>query len=105
VIYDHELAFSFIMDIFPNPKPWEPRPTDLEWINRHCLLPKIRGKVFDFKEFSDRFDNLDENFWETARRLIPQEWLSDQFDRVKQHFFAICNNRDTFIMELKKIMS
>lgn len=49
--------------------------------------------------------NLDENFWETARTLIPDEWLSDQFDRIKQHFSAICNNKDAFIIELKKLMS
>jgi hypothetical protein len=105
VIYDHELAFSFVMDIFPNPKPWELRQIDLEWINRHCLLPKIRGKEYDFEEFSNRFDNLDENFWTIAKSLIPKEWLSDQFDRIKQHFSAICNNKDAFIIELKKLMS
>ncbi|HLZ85955.1 MAG TPA: HipA family kinase [Puia sp.] len=105
VIYDHELAFSFVMDIFPNPKPWELRQADLEWIGRHCLLPKIKGKEYDFEEFSNRFNNLDENFWAIARSLIPKEWLSDQFDRIKQHFSAICNNKDAFIIELKKLMS
>ncbi len=105
VIYDHELAFSFVMDIFPNPKPWELRQADLEWINRHCLLPKIKGKDYDFEEFSNRFDNLDENFWTIARSLIPKEWLSDQFDKIKQHFSAICNNKEAFIIELKKLMS
>jgi len=105
VIYDHELAFSFVMDILPNAKAWELRPTDLEWINRHCLLPKIKGEEYDFEEFSSRFNNLDENFWEIAKSLIPKEWLSDQFDRIKQHFSAICNNKDAFILELKKLMS
>jgi hypothetical protein len=105
VIFDHELAFSFVMDIYPNPRPWELRATDMDWINRHCLLPRIRGKEYDFKEFSRRFDNLDENFWTVARSLIPKEWLSDQFDRIKQHFSAICNNKDAFILELKKLMS
>jgi hypothetical protein len=105
VIYDHELAFSFVMEIFPNPKPWELREADLEWINRHCVLPRIRGKEYDFEEFSRRFDNLDENFWITARNLVPKEWLSEQFDRIKQHFSAICSNKDSFIIELKKLMS
>jgi hypothetical protein len=105
VIYDHELAFSFVMDIFPNQKPWILRHTDGEWINRHCLLPKIRGKEYDFEGFSNRFNNLDEQFWTIARSLIPNEWLSDQFDRIKQYFSAICNNKDAFILELKKLMS
>ncbi len=105
VIYDHELAFSFVMEILPNPRPWEIRVADLEWINKHCLLSRIKGKEFDFDDFSRRFDNLDGNFWATARNLIPEEWLSDEFDRIKQHFTAICNNKDAFIIELKKLMS
>ncbi|NII25780.1 hypothetical protein HB364_11845 [Pseudoflavitalea sp. X16] len=105
VIYDHELAFSFIHDIFPNPNPWEIREADLEWVNKHCLLSKIKGKEFDFVEFSQRFDNLDENFWETAKALIPKEWLSNQFDRIKQLLTSICNNKEAFIIELKKLMS
>jgi hypothetical protein len=105
VIYDHELAFSFVMDIFPNLKPWEIRQSDLGWINRHCLLPKIKGKEFDFPGFSERFDNLDKDFWDIARNLIPEEWYSDQFQRIKQHFSAICNNKDAFILELKKVLS
>ena len=105
VIYDHELAFSFIHNIFPSPSPWEIQPVDLEWIRKHCLLPKIKGKEFDYKELSQRFNNLDEHFWDTARALTPDEWLSDQFDRIKQHITAICNNRKAFITELKKLLS
>lgn len=105
VIYDHELAFSFVLDIFANPKPWEIRESDLEWINKHCLLLKIKGKEFDFREFSQRFDNLDENFWKTAKNLIPNQWLSNQFNRIKHHFSEICKNKKAFIIELKKLMS
>ena len=105
VIYDHELAFSFALDIFPNSRPWEVREADIEWINRHCLLPRIKCKEYDFEEFSHRFDTLDENFWTIAKSLIPNEWLSNQFDRIKQHFSAICSNKEAFIIELKKLMS
>src|SRR6266498_1098571 len=105
VIFDHELAFGFIFDIFKNSKPWEIRSPDLEWINKHCLLQKINGSAFDFDEFSQRFDNLGERFWDTAWNLIPPEWRSDQFNIIKQHLSAICENKNGFILELKKLMS
>ena len=104
IIYDHELAFSFLMNIFPNPRPWEIQDTDLGWIKNHCLWPTIRHKPYDFEEYFSRFNNLDEDFWVTAKNLIPAEWLTDQFDKIKQHFLAICNNKDAFILELKKLM-
>lgn len=77
----------------------------MHWIGKHILLPQIKGKEFDYEGFSRRFDNLDEKFWQMARNLIPQEWLSDQFDRIKQHFTEICNNKEAFVYELKKLMS
>jgi hypothetical protein len=54
VIYDHELAFGFIFDLFTNPQPWVIRNVDLEWINKHVLLSRIKGKDFDFDGFSKR---------------------------------------------------
>ena len=50
-------------------------------------------------------DNLDENFWNTARQLIPEDWRSDQFELIKSYFTAISENKDAFILELKKLMS
>ena len=83
----------------------EIRNSDLEWINKHCLMQKIKGQIFDFDKFSQRFDNLDERFWKTAWNLIPLEWRSDQFNVIKHHISAICENKNAFILELKKLMS
>lgn len=105
VIFDHELAFGFVFDIFNNPNPWEIRDADYEWINRHCLLPKIKGKAFDFDGFSDRFNNLDDKFWEVAWSLIPPDWKNDQFEKIRNHFTIIKENKEAFISELKKILS
>jgi hypothetical protein len=106
VIYDHELAFSFALDIFPNQQPWVIREVDLEWINRHCILPKIRGKEFDFQSFADGLSALNEEFWSKAWQLIPIEWqYVGQFNKIKQYLTAICNNKDTFINHLQLLMS
>lgn len=105
VILDHELAFGFIFDLFKDPHPWKIKEKDLEWIGLHYLLPKIRHKDFDFDEFSKRLDNLDENFWNTAWGLIPDNWRSDQFNLIKNYFTAILENKASFILKLKKLMS
>ena len=105
IILDHELAFGFIFDIIKDTNPWIIKQKDLEWIRLHCLLPKIKHKDFGFDEFSKRLNNLDENFWNTAWSLIPENWRFDQFNIIKNHFIAISENRDSFILELKKLMS
>lgn len=105
VIFDHELAFGFIFDLFKNPRPWEIRESDMQWINNHCLFPKIKGENFDFDDFSQRLDNLDNNFWDQAWNLIPNEWCSEQFNLIRNHITAILENKGAFILELKKLMS
>jgi hypothetical protein len=106
VIFDHELAFGFVLDIFQNKQPWIIRDADLEWIKQHCILPKIRGKEFDFQHFSEGLSTLTEDFWERAWFLIPEEWRSlPQFNNIKQYLTAICNNKEVFINHLQQLMS
>jgi hypothetical protein len=106
IIYDHELAFSFVLDIFQNKQPWLIRDSDLEWINKHCILPKIKAKEFDFQAFSDGLLALTEDFWEKAWFLMPDEWQSlAQFNNIKQYLTAICNNKEAFINHLQQLMS
>lgn len=105
VIFDHELAFGFVFDLFENPNPWKIREVDHEWINRHCFLSKIKGKFFDFDEFSNRFNNLDEQFWNKAWNSVPDEWKNQQFEKIEKHISSIRAHKDDFILELKKLMA
>lgn len=51
-IFDHELAFGFIFDLFKNPEPRLIKEADMVWINQHCLLQKIKDQSFDYESFS-----------------------------------------------------
>lgn len=106
VIFDHELAFSFVFDIFPNPKPWEVREVDRTWINDHTLLQRLRGKGCDYEGLSQRFDTLGEPFWGRAWELLPNIWqLSEQFGKIKGHIDTICANREAFITQIKMLLA
>lgn len=105
VILDHELAFGFIFVPFITANIWEMREEHKDWISRHCLLPLLKGKPYDYDAFAAKFNNLNEDFWGKASQLIPKEWLTDQFDGIKNILTGIIVNREKFIAELKKIMS
>jgi hypothetical protein len=55
--------------------------------------------------FQKGFDTLGEDFWQIAWNLIPENWRSEQFNLIKEYLTAICNNKEAFITELKKLMS
>lgn len=105
VILDHEIAFGFVFDLFPNPQPWLIREADMQWINNHCLLKKVQGKSFEWQAFGEKLDRLDGNFWATALAHIPEEWRSEQFDTIRGFLSQICEHRDDFINELKKVFA
>lgn len=105
VILDHEIAFGFIFAPFFTSKIWEMQDESKDWIRNHCLLPLIKGKEYNYDNFSEKMDNLNDAFWAKAAQLIPQEWLTEQFDAIKNTLTDITKEKKKFILELKKIMS
>ncbi len=106
VILDHEIAFGFVFDLFLKGNPGEFKDSDYHWINNHCLLSLIRGKPFDFENFSVKLNRLDDSFWKKAWELTPDDWKNkNQFDKIRDFISTVRDNRNVFIQELKKIMS
>ncbi len=105
VILDHEIAFGFIFAPFSPSKIWEMNEDGRDWIRNHCLLPLIKGKDYNYDEFSQKMDNLNVEFWAKVASLIPAEWITEQFHSIQATLTTIIKEKDQFILELKKIMS
>jgi hypothetical protein len=48
---------------------------------------------------------LNEGFWDKAWKLLPSDWQSEQFHKIKETLNSIVAEKDRFISELKNIMS
>lgn len=107
VILDHEIAFSFILQLpfARNPTPWLLRDNEMQLIQHHCLLKKANAKEFDFDGFVNRFDNLNYAFWIKAQSLIPEEWQTGQFETIRDYLLQICQHKNEFSQELKKVFA
>jgi hypothetical protein len=106
VILDHEIAFGFVFDFLLKGSPGEFSDSDHHWIGNHCLLSLIKGKSFDFENFSVKLERLNDDFWNKAWEFTPDDWKNkDQFDKIKNFISGVRDNRNIFIQELKKIMS
>ncbi|NLR77029.1 HipA family kinase [Chitinophaga eiseniae] len=105
IILDHEIAFGFVLDIFPS-IPGTFKETDLLWIKLHCLLDKVKNTNVDLDEFCNKIGRLDESFWERVWQLTPTEWASrDQFLKIRNFVLGILTQIDKFKVELKRIIS
>ena len=70
IIYDHELAFSFIQALFKNPKPYQLREQDRGWIENLFLLSKIKRFPLPEPAIQLAIERLDNKFWDRAFEFI-----------------------------------
>lgn len=105
LIFDHELAFSFVMDIIKNPKPWIFSTNDQSWIKAHYFYETLRQNEHNFDKFVDTFSILDDYFWQKTRSLIPLEWNSDQIDEIHKTLNLLVEHKQHFLENLYKTLS
>src|SRR5699024_5440028 len=41
-ILDHEISFSFVLDLIKKPEPWKFNQNDINSLEKHCLYQKIK---------------------------------------------------------------
>jgi len=105
LIFDHELAFSFLLMYFGSaPQPGEIPESEMDWIKNHYFYEYLKGNERDFNDFVDKFADINENFWATAEKLIPEEWMGDHFTKIKNTLNAFILNKENFKKELKRIL-
>lgn len=105
VIYDHELAFGFTMDIFKNPCPYELRDRDRKWIEQLFLWSKIRKFPLPESAIEDSLSKLDTVFWNKAFELIPPEWHTAQLNEIRNYLTEIVDNAPRFIKSVKTYLA
>jgi len=105
LIFDHELAFAFVMDIIKNPNPWLLGPADLSWIKNHYFYNILKQNEHNFDTFVESFNVLDKNFWAKVDVLIPKEWVTSQISEIQNNIELLVKNRDHFLENLYKTLS
>ncbi len=105
LIFDHELAFSFVMDIIKNPTPWLIGPADLSWIKNHYFYNILKQNKHNFDTFVESFNVLDSNFWSKVNVLIPKEWVTSQVNEIQSNLELLVKNRNHFLEQLYKSLS
>ncbi len=104
LIFNHQTAFDFLNDGYKNKTPWEFRPQDMDWIKSHVFFPYLKNKFPDFSILVNKLTRLDEDFWNKAFSLIPDEWKTDELEEIKSHSQDIIANKDSFLQSLKNVL-
>lgn len=106
LIYDHELAFSFVMllPFLRSKTPWILGEAEKEMYNKHHFFSYLKHSKIDFFEFTERFAKIDDYFWERVYEFMPLQWQSSQIEEIKTYLKLIIEHRGIFAKELQQIL-
>ena len=68
----------------------------------HFFYPLLhKNRSISLDDASEPVLKINDHFWNTAKRWIPEGWMTDQdFERTKKHFTSMQANLETFKSEI-----
>ncbi len=105
IALDHELIFSFLSLIFiKTDQPWLVFG-DLELYNKHPLLPFLKTTTPDVSVCTEKLTRINDNFWDCVNNWLPQEWKSENLNKIKKRLDLIVSNKDIFAEQISQIIN
>ena len=106
LIFDHELAFSFtqLFSFARNPQPWIILESDEKWLSENYAFNVLKGMDINFTDFTDRLTAINNNFWNKAFELVPDEWQNEHGSVIESYLSQIVDNKDLFAAELNRVL-
>jgi hypothetical protein len=98
-IYDHESAFSFLLDIFPSRTPW--RLETERYLEGHVFSRALKQAAFP-ADFLERLGDLTGEVTRYFTEQIPTEWRSDDLKRIESHLALMSEHAAEFAEEVTR---
>ena len=102
LIFDHEMAFSFLRTIFPSTTPWK-----LEreaYLQEHVFYRKLKSKPIDLDGFIQNLSTLSDTLLESIMTDIPPEWNNDKVSMISAHIRSIRDHASDFDEEIRRFL-
>jgi hypothetical protein len=98
-IYDHELAFSFLLSIFPSRTPWKLSAED--YLSNHVFARALKQVQFP-GDFLQRLSDLSRQAVRYFSEQIPDAWGSDDLQKIESHLLLISEHAAEFAEEVTR---
>jgi len=102
-LIDHEMGFSFLLDIFLPQESW--RIANLNFINEHVFFNDLRhSNNLDFSRYERALRSVTNEIWNDFVEQIPQEWINGNLEKIKNHIYQVRDNLTTFLDEVRRVL-
>lgn len=107
LLYDHELAFSFLLllPFMRNQTPWIFNEADKDLYKKHLFYEWLRKQKPDFAEHVQRLRCFDEAFWLKVYQHLPADWKTDKVLEIEPYLSGMIKNLPYFAESLNQTMN
>lgn len=99
IVFDHELAFSFLSAIFPASEPWNIAAED--YLGNHVFARSLRGTRCP-QDLLERLRNLSDAQIQEFAEQIPESWDTDGLSTIEAHLRLMREHAEEFAEEVTK---
>jgi len=106
MVFDHELAYSFVnmLPFLRNKTPWIFSNLEKEMYERHYFYSILRGIEHNFMQQVELLQRFDDDFWQKVMKWVPKDWQTEELKDIRSHLDMIIDNKNRFSEELTKIL-
>lgn len=107
LIYDHELAFSFLrmLPFTRNKTPWILNDADRDLYQKHIFYKMLNDLKPDLTQQVNLLQRYDSVFWDKVYASLPSEWIDDQVKEIEPYLTSIVENHAYFAESLNKTLA
>jgi hypothetical protein len=101
-VYDHEIAFSFLLALLPSPTPWK---LDTQpYLTNHVFYRKLKSKPIDITGFTELLSGFSDAQLSEVTADVPPEWNNGDVLKIESHLRAMRVHAEEFAEEVRRIL-
>jgi hypothetical protein len=102
-IFDHETAFSFILDVLPQGKPWELERQP--YLEKHVFYRRLKSKPIELERFTAALAGLSDEVLGRIRAELPPEWENQSYvTRIVEHLRTVSDHAEEFAEAIRRML-
>lgn len=102
LIFDHEKAFSFLLDVLPSPAPW--LMNRQQYLTNHVFYRQLKSQDIDLKDFTRKLTGLTDATLDQMIAESPAEWNNEDAQKIAQHLRAVRNHAEEFTEDIRRFL-
>lgn len=99
VIFDHESAFSFLLNILPSGQPWNLETES--YLDNHVFAKVLKGERLK-DHFLEQLRLVSKDFFDGIAEQVPQDWQAGNLSRLGDHVRLVGEHAEEFATEVER---